>query len=134
MKKLELLQPVVASKIQAIIEHVKLNPAKYILGTSTTAFVLIKIYKKSKSKKFPKPFPFPLLKDQNYDIVKKHKRNGTLPKIFNAQERVNFRYSYFQISKIFFTYSGLNFILVIYTSYFHSPTYSYVKSFLPTMN
>ena len=101
IEKLELLKPILGSKIQAIIEHVKLNPAKYILGTSTTAFVLIKIYKKSKSKKFPKPFPFPILKDQNYDIVKKHKSNGTLPRIFNAQERVNFRYSYFKFQKIY---------------------------------
>ena len=101
IEKLEQLKPILGSKIQAIIEHVKLNPAKYILGTSTTAFVLIKIYKKSKSKKFPKPFPFPILKDQNYDIVKKHKSNGTLPRIFNAQERVYFRYSYFKLKKIY---------------------------------
>ena len=87
MKKWELLRPVLGSKIRAIIKHVKLNRAKYIL-----VLVLIKIYKKSKSKKFPKPFPFPIRKDQNYDIVKKHKSNGTLPRIFNAQERVNFRY------------------------------------------
>ena len=92
MKKWELLRPVLESKIRAIIKHVKLNRAKYILVTSTAVLVLIKIYKKSKSKKFPKPFPFPIRKDQNYDIVKKHKSNGTLPRIFNAQERVNFRY------------------------------------------
>ena len=71
MKKWELLRPVLGSKIRAIIKHVKLNSTKYILGTSTTVLVLIKIYKKSKSKKFPKPFPFLIRKDQNYDIVKK---------------------------------------------------------------
>ena len=56
MKKWELLRPVIGSKIRAIIKHVKLNSTKYILGTSTTVLVLIKIYKKSKSKSFPNRF------------------------------------------------------------------------------
>ena len=73
---------------ESLLRSAKREPLKCLIGLSTAAFLLNRLKSRRKSSDFPPPFAYPLRKDANYASIKKHKKNGTLPKIFNAQEKI----------------------------------------------
>lgn len=74
-------------QLQAILEHAKQHSTRYIFGLSSTVFILLKVKMFLKMKNEPPTLPFPLQKGPRYEMIKKYRKNGILPKVFIAKER-----------------------------------------------
>ena len=76
-----------AEQLQAILEHVKQHSTRYIFGFSSTVFILLKVKMLLKTKNEPPTLPLSLNRDERFEMFKKYRKNGILPKVFIAKER-----------------------------------------------
>ena len=76
-----------AEQLQAILEHAKQHSTRYIFGLSSTIFIFLKVKMLLKTKNEPPTLPLSLNRDERFEKIKKHRKNGILPKVFIAKER-----------------------------------------------
>ena len=81
------LKNIKTEKLQAILEYVKEHPTRFIFGVSSTFFILLKVKKIFETKNEPPTLLFSLHRDKRVEMIKKYRKNGTLPKVFKAKQR-----------------------------------------------
>ena len=81
------LKNIKTEKLQAILEYVKEHPTRLIFGVSSTFFILLKVKKIFETKNEPPTLLFSLHRDKRVEMIKKYRKNGTLPKVFKAKQR-----------------------------------------------
>lgn len=81
------IKSLTVEQLQAILEHAKQHSTRYIFGLSSTVFILLKLKMFLKTKNEPPTLPFSLHRDERFEMIKKYRKNGLLPKVFIAKER-----------------------------------------------
>ena len=74
-------------KLQAILEHAKEHPTRFIFGLSSTFFILLKVKKIFETENDPPTLPFSLHRYKRLEMIKTYRKNGSLPKVFKAKQR-----------------------------------------------
>ena len=81
------LKNITTEKLKAILERAKEHPARFVFGLSSTFFILLKVKKIFETKNEPPTLLFSLHRDKRVEMIKKYRKNGTLPKVFKAKQR-----------------------------------------------